>query len=108
MITRYEEKTDSLFICINSDVKPVYIEHFFTEEERATDKSRKETIERLMAELEIKEEDYIKPEKAVLKVEEARAYVLDNKNIATAKTSILTEKLEVINEAEIEENILKD
>jgi len=30
-ISRYEQKSDQLFICINSTVAPVYVEHFFSE-----------------------------------------------------------------------------
>ena len=93
-ISRYEEKSDSLFICINSNTKPVYIEHFFTEEERATPESRKETIERLVAELEIKADEYVEPEKAVSKVEEAKAIVLDTVKIKEKKDEIKAERLE--------------
>jgi nicotinamide mononucleotide adenylyltransferase len=91
MITRYEEKTDSLFICINSDTKPVYLEHFFTEEERATELTRKATIEKLMGELKVKEDEYVEPEQAVSKVEEARAFLLTNKDEKNAELLIRTE-----------------
>ena len=93
MITRYEEKTNSLFICINSDTKPVYLEHFFTEEERATELTRKATIEKLMGELKVKEDEYVEPEQAVSKVEEARAFQLDSKKITEAKTAFIAERL---------------
>jgi len=93
MITRYEEKSNSLFICINSDTKPVYLEHFFTEEERATESTRKATIEKLMGELKVKEDEYVEPEQAVSKVEEARAFQLDSKKIADAKAEFITERL---------------
>ena len=93
MITRYEEKSNSLFICINSDTKPVYLEHFFTEEERATELTRKATIEKLMGELKVKEDEYVEPEQAVLKVEEARAFQLDSKKITDAKAEFITERL---------------
>ena len=93
MITRYEEKTDSLFICINSDTKPVYLEHYFTEEERATELTRKATIERLMGELKVKEDEYVEPEQAISKLEEARAFQLDSKKIADAKAEFITERL---------------
>ena len=109
MITRYEEKSDSLFICINSDTKPVYLEHFFTEEERATELTRKATIEKLMGELKVKEDEYVEPEQAVSKVEEARAFQLDSKKIADAKTAFiakrLADKVEPIKEPVVEELI---
>ena len=93
MITRYEEKTDELFICINSDTTPVYLEHFFTEEERATELTRKATIERLMGELKVKEDEYVEPEQAVLKVEEARAFQLDSKKITDANAAFMSKRL---------------
>ena len=109
MITRYEEKSDSLFICINSDTKPVYLEHFFTEEERATELTRKATIEKLMGELKVKEDEYVEPEQAVSKVEEARAFQLDSKKITDAKAAFiakrLADKVEVIAEPVVEELI---
>ena len=109
MITRYEEKTDSLFICINSDTKPVYLEHFFTEEERATESTRKVTIEKLMGELKVKEDEYVEPEQALLKVEEARAFQLDSKKITDAKAAFmskrLADKVETIIEEKIEMNV---
>lgn len=37
-ITRYEQKSDALFVCINSLTKPVYIEHFLTADERKDSK----------------------------------------------------------------------
>ena len=109
MITRYEEKTDELFICINSDTKPVYLEHFFTEEERATELTRKATIEKLMGELKVKEDEYVAPEQAISKLEEARAFQLDSKKIADAKAEFITDreadKVEVIAEPVVKELI---
>ena len=109
MITRYEEKSNSLFICINSDTTPVYLEHFFTEEERATELTRKATIEKLMGELKVKEDEYVEPEQAVSKVEEARAFQLDSKKIADAKAEFITDreadKVEVIAEPVVKELI---
>jgi len=99
-ITRYEEKSDALFICINHTEKPVYIEHFFSEDERKDEASRIACIEKLVAELEIKADEYVEPEKFVSKVEEARALKLDTKKIASAKSAILAEKLEVEDGAE--------
>jgi hypothetical protein len=91
-ITRYEEKSDALFICINHTEKPVYIEHFFTEEERKDTASRIATIEGLVAELEIKADEYVEPEPFVSKVEEARALRLDTKKIADRKSELLLAK----------------
>ena len=109
MITRYEEKTNELFICINSDTKPVYLEHFFTEEERATELTRKATIEKLMGELKVKEDEYVEPEQAISKLEEARAFQLDSKKITDAKTAFiakrLADKVEVIAEPVVKEPI---
>lgn len=92
-ITRYEEKSDALFICINHTEKPVYIEHFFTEDERKDEASKIATIEKLVAELEIRADKYVEPEKFVSKLSEAQAFVLDTKKIASAKSAILAKKL---------------
>jgi len=92
-ITRYEEKSDALFICINHTEKPVYVEHFFTEEERADDTSKKATIERLVAELEIKAEEYVEPEPFVSKVSEAQAIEISPVKVESAKSAILAERL---------------
>jgi len=94
-INRYEEKSDQLFICISHTEKPVYIEHFFDESERKDEASRIAAIEKLAAELEIKADEYVEPEAWVSKVEEAKAFVLDSKKIAAAKSAILAEKLKV-------------
>ena len=91
-ISRYEEKSDSLFICINHTEKPVYIEHFFTDDERKTEESRIATIEKLVAELEIKADEYVEPEKYVSKLDEAKAFSLDTKKIADAKASLVAAK----------------
>jgi len=93
-ITRYEEKSDALFICINHTEKPVYIEHFFLEEERKDEASRIATIEKLVAELEIKADEYVEPEPYVSKVEEARTLELDAKKISDWKETLLLEKQE--------------
>ncbi len=45
-ITRFEENGEQLFICLNSTNNPVYLEHFFTSEEKL---DRAGTIERLVA-----------------------------------------------------------
>jgi hypothetical protein len=92
-ISRYEEKSDQLFICISHTEKPVYIEHFFTAEEMKDEASRIATIEKLVAELEIKADEYVEPEPFVSKVEEAQAFVLDSKKIADVKSAILAAKL---------------
>jgi len=89
-ITRYEEKSDALFICINHTEKPVYIEHFFSEEERKDEASRIARIEKLVAELEIMADEYVEPEKWVSKVSEAQAFNLDTKKIADYKAEIIS------------------
>jgi len=91
-ITRYEEKSDALFICINHTEKPVYIEHFFTEDERKDEASRIACIEKLVAELEIKADEYVEPEPFVSKVTEAQALKLDPKKIADRKSELLLAK----------------
>ena len=91
-ISRYEETSTSLFICINSLTKPVYLEHFFTEEEKATELTRKETIEKLAGHLKVMEDEYVAPEQAVSKVAEAQAFTLIAKNITDAKAEFIADR----------------
>lgn len=100
-ISRFEEQGDSLFICINSDDNPVYLEHFFTEEEKADIKG---TIERLVAELELMDEAYIAPPLMVSRLEEARLIKVEPANIQLKKDAIIFEKAE---ELRIEEEKLQ-
>lgn len=88
-ISRYEEQGDSLFICINSKNNPVYIEHFFTAEEKL---DKEGTIEGLVAELELMDEAYVAPLPRVSKLEEAQALTISKDNIATKKASIVSAK----------------
>lgn len=88
-ISRYEEQGDSLFICINSKNNPVYIEHFFTAEEKL---DKEGTIEGLIAELELMDEAYVAPLQRVSKVEEAQALILSKDKIATKKAAIVAAK----------------
>jgi len=70
-ITRYEVKSDALFICINSTRAPVYIEKFLTTDERKDSITIKKAIEQLVAELQVKELDYVAPEPYVSKPKRA-------------------------------------
>jgi len=95
-ISRYEEQGESLFICINSTTNPVYHEHFFTAEEKLDIKG---TIERLVAELELKAAAYVAPLPRISKVEEAKAFVLDPLKIAKKKAAIIKAKKEAADKA---------
>jgi hypothetical protein len=88
-ISRFEECGEQLFICINHTEKPVHKEHFFTEEEKLDQKG---TIEKLVAELQVMADEYVAPLPRVSKLEEAKAFELDSKNIATAKTEYLAKR----------------
>lgn len=94
-ITRYEQKSDALFICINHKNKPVYVEHFFTEAERKDTASITDTVERLVAELYIKADAYNEPEKFVSKLDKAKR--IENKTdtvrIKAKKTYLLAKAL---------------
>ena len=87
-IVRYEEKSDSLFIRLESTVHPVYIEHFFSDDERKDDDSRTKTIERFAAELDLISDAYVKPEDVVYKVYEANSLRVNQENIEAEKASI--------------------
>lgn len=88
-ISRFEEQGDSLFICINSLDKPVYLEHFFTEDEK---KDQKGTIEKLVAELEVMNDGYVAPKPMISKLEEVKAVALDGFKIASAKADFLAKR----------------
>ncbi len=102
-ITRFEETGEQLFICINHTEKPVYKEHFFTEEEKLDQKG---TIERLVAELQVMADEYVEPLPRVDKLAEARAIVLDSKKIATCKAEYIAERELERNPVEIKEEEL--
>jgi len=97
-VVRYEEKSDALFICINHTEKPVYIEHFFSADERKDEASIIARIEKLVAQLEIMADEYVEPEKFVSKVDVAKAFKLDTKKIADAKAEIISAKSSIIEE----------
>lgn len=88
-ITRYEQKSDALFICINHTKKPVYVEHFFTTEERKDTASIVHTIEGLVAELYIKADEYRDPEKFTAKPERARRFENKTDSLRIAERKIL-------------------
>jgi len=88
-ISRYEEQGDNLFICINSKNNPVYIEHFFTAEEKL---DKEGTIEGLIAELELMDEAYVAPIPVVSKLEEAQALTISKDKIAVKKGFIVSTK----------------
>lgn len=93
-ISRYEETPTSLFICINSDKS--YVEHVFTSAEMATASARKATIEKLVAELELKDEAFVAPLTVTYKEKAANLLVLDTANIRVQKAKLrLAQKLQV-------------
>jgi hypothetical protein len=87
-VSRFEETATSVFVCLNSKVTPAYVEHFFTSAEMATVKDRKATIERLVAELELKDEMYKPPLTVTYKEREANLQVLDTVNIRKEKVKL--------------------
>lgn len=88
-ISRFEETGDSLFICINSNHNPVYIEHFFTEDEKLDVKG---TITKLVAELEIMDEAYVAPLPRINKLDEVKDIKILSKDIQSAKSFLVAEK----------------
>ena len=94
-ITRYEQTGDSLFICLNSTNNPVYLEHFFTEEEKLDIQG---TITKLVAELELKDTEYMAPLPVISKLEEVKNLEIKKEDITNAKNFIVLEKLRIENE----------
>jgi len=91
-ISRFEEQGESLFICLNSTNNPVYLEHFFTPDEKLDIKG---TIEKLVAELELMDEAYVAPLPRINKIEEAKAITIDKAKVATKKAEIVAEKARI-------------
>lgn len=89
-ISRFEQTGDQLFICLNSTNNPVYLEHFFTAEEQLDQAG---TIERLVAELELLDENYVAPPSKVDKKEEAETFSIKVKNVEKHKTRIVAERV---------------
>ena len=105
-ITKFEGTSKALHICIISFDNPVSIDHWFAEEERTTNQSIKETIEGLVAKLEIINDEYVAPELFVDKLEEAQAIELDTKKIALLKKNIISMRVIPVEEPIVEEPIL--
>lgn len=98
-ITRFEEKSDALFICIQHNEKPVYIEHFFDEDERSTPETRATTIERLIAELSLMADEYKYPEPFISKVQEANALPITDEGILAWTEEIIDKQIVAAMEA---------
>ncbi len=77
-ITRFEKIGDQMFIRIDDVNKPVYVEHFFTEEEKQDING---TIERLIAELEVMAEEYNEEPTTKSKLNEIKNLVIDINNV---------------------------
>lgn len=88
-ITRFEENGEQLFICLNSTNNPVYLEHFFTSEEKL---DRAGTIERLVAQLELLDEQYVASLPTLSKIEELEELEINPANILNCKNKIIAEK----------------
>jgi len=101
-ISRYEQKGDQLFICLNSGNNPVYLEHFFSETEKLDVEG---TIAKLVAELELVDEAYVESTPTVSKMDEIKDLVIDTKKIESEKQTIVSAKLEAIEAPIIEEAI---
>ena len=96
-ITRYEQKSDALFICINHTKKPVYVEKFLSEDERKDTASIVKAIEFMVADLMIKADAYKEPEKFVSKPEKAKRFEAktDTVRIGVKKAYILNRAIAV-------------
>ena len=91
-ITRYEQTGNglkkSLFIAIQSNVTPKYIEHFFTTPEMVDSVTIKAAIAKLIAQLSISDSLYVPPPVVVDKIRRARLYNIDQDSIKAEKRRI--------------------
>lgn len=100
-ISRFEQEGNTLFICINHKEKPVYLEHFFSDEEKVDEATIKDTIENLIAQLGIMADDYAAPPPRVDRKEELSNFTVSKGKIATLKAKIIAEKLAKIEAKEL-------
>lgn len=91
-ITRFEENDGKVFICLNSEDTPTYVEHFFTEEEKLDHTG---TIERLTAKLQILNDAYVAPTPAVSLMDSIKDISLNQENILAIKEELLAKVEEV-------------
>lgn len=89
-VTRYDEIGDQLFICINAIDTPVYVEHYFNEEERLDIAG---TIEKLLAELEIRQDEYLPPPIVTDKKKDLKTITPKEKKIQEHKIKLINDKI---------------
>lgn len=97
-ITRLEEKSTDLFICINSLNNPVHVEYSFSADERVSKASKEDTIERLLAQLEILDERYVAPEAMISKLEEIKTYTIRPEKVQEHKEKMVQSEVVPIEE----------
>lgn len=99
LISRFETQGDSMFICLNSTNNPVYLEHFFSADEQADIEG---TIEGLVAQLQILDDNYVAPLPVISKLDEVKSLTINTDNIASKKSAILVERQAVIDAQKIQ------
>ena len=77
LISRYEQTGDQLFICISSLKTPSYVEHFFTNDEKADSTAVKITIAGLIAQLQVADSIYVPPTPTIDRLKRAKKYQID-------------------------------
>jgi hypothetical protein len=77
---------------------PVWLKHYFAEEERKDEASRTKTIERLIAELEILDDEYIEPEPFIDIIENIKVLKISTANIQTEKAVIIADRKKKLEE----------
>jgi hypothetical protein len=87
-ITRYEEQNGRLFISINSP--NTYIEHFFHDDEMGDIEG---AIAQLIAELELKEEEFTPQSPVIDKLIEVQKMVINPAKIELAKMTMVANKV---------------
>lgn len=88
-IVRYEEKGDSLFIAIQSKLNPVYLEHFFTPDEKLDIPG---AISDLVAQLSVMDDEYVAPTPTVSKLSDLDNLVIDDAVVKAKKIKIKADK----------------
>ena len=92
-IIRFEERGESLFIAMQSKNKPVFLEHFFTPQEKTDIPG---TITGLAAQLSILEDEYVAPVPVVSRLKELEKLVITEAAITAKKIKITADLAKIV------------
>ena len=97
-VSRYEQTGDQLFIRLESTNNPVYLEHFFTQDEQQDVPG---TIEGLVAQLQVLDDNYVAPTPMVSLMDAVSDVIaqVDMNAVAVKKTALIAKNQAILNSA---------